>query len=585
MREEIYPKLKQLIAQQEFSLLEKECQLILLDNPNNTAVLQYLGLAYTNLNKIEQAEQVFLSIVKLQPSSLAAHLNLARFYKFKKNYELSFKYYSNCIELNKDDYALCNELAEFLISNSKLDEAEILLINTISKHKNKDVSYYNLGIIYLQKNSLVTALNFFNEAELINQENLSTKKYIFHILLKLERRTEIIERCLFLIKQKPHFIDSYIYLINAYVAKGDQINAKQYLIQAIAIKPNHPELVRLNVLLNKIDVVGDYVTNVISCFDNSSVITDKIVFGYALAKIFEDSEDYKQASTWIKKSNKLKEETYPHYRLEQHLDQFDVLVNFFKKHYQELKNKKSKLEKVPIFIVGMPRSGSTLVEQILSAHSKISSAGETSAFSEAVEKMIEAPDTTIFCDTIQKSSAHLFQDIGELYLKQLEINNANQGSFFTDKMLLNFKLLPLIKLCFPSSKIIHCTRNFKDVCTSILKTNFDGYLPWAYNEKSLVAFYKKYQKTMMEYNNILSNEIYEVSYEQLVNDHEHEINKLVTFCDLEVENSCHKFFENKRDVNTASILQVRRKIYTSSINYWKNFAPYFSEMYDSLEKI
>ena len=84
MREEIYPKLKQLIVQQEFSLLEKECQLILLDNPNNTTVLQYLGLAYTNLNKIEQAEQVFLSIVKLQPSSLAANLNLARFYKFKK---------------------------------------------------------------------------------------------------------------------------------------------------------------------------------------------------------------------------------------------------------------------------------------------------------------------------------------------------------------------------------------------------------------------------------------------------------------------------------------------------------------------
>ena len=161
-------------------------------------------------------------------------------------------------------------------------------------------------------------------------------------------------------------------------------------------------MVRLNVLLNKIDGAGDYVTNVISCFDNSSVITDKIVFGYALAKIFEDSEDYKQASTWIKKSNKLKEETYPHYRLEQHLDQFDVLVNFFKNYYQELKDKKSKLETRPIFVVGMPRSGSTLVEQILSAHSKISSAGETSAFSEAVEKMIQAPDTTIFCDTINE---------------------------------------------------------------------------------------------------------------------------------------------------------------------------------------
>lgn len=585
MREDIYQKLNKIVEQKEYSLLEKECHLLLSSYPQDVILLQLLGLAYTNLNKIDKAEQTFLSIVKMQSKSVSAHLNIARFYKFRKNFELSMKYYSRCLELSNNDYLISNEVAEYLILCLKFDEAETLLINTISKNKYKETSYFNLGILYLKKNSLLTALNFFNEAEQCNQENLNIKKYILYLLSKLEKRDEIVNRCVYLIKQKPNFLDSYIYLINAYVAKGDKSNARQYLSEGIAISPHHPELIRLNVLLNKIDDTSEYLVKIISYFEKSLNIEDKIIYGYAVTKVFEDNQNYEKSSIWIKKSNKLKEQTYSNYKLEMHLSQFDNLINFFQEHYDQIKLKKSKQVKKPIFIVGMPRSGSTLVEQILSSHSKISSTGETSAFPDSVEKIVKATDIKIFCDILKNSNTQLFQDIGNQYLKEIETTNASSKMFFTDKMLLNFKLLPLIKLCFPESKIIHCSRNSKDVCTSILKTNFEGYLPWAYNEKSIVRFYGKYQETMKLYRYLLANEIYEISYEKLVNNHESEIYKLINFCDLELEDNCYKFFENKREVNTASVFQVRNRIYNSSIGYWKNFAPYFSNMYENLDKI
>ena len=147
-------------------------------------------------------------------------------------------------------------------------------------------------------------------------------------------------------------------------------------------------------------------------------------------------------------------------------------------------------------------------------------------------------------------------------------------------MLLNFKLLPLIKLCFPNAKIIHCYRDPRDNCFSIYKTNFQSsFIPWAYDKLELVTFYNKYQETLMRYNNTLKDKIYNLRYEDLVTNSKEQIKNLLNFSNLEPEENCYNFFLNKREVKTASALQVRDKIYQSSIKKWKKYENIFPDLF------
>jgi len=151
-------------------------------------------------------------------------------------------------------------------------------------------------------------------------------------------------------------------------------------------------------------------------------------------------------------------------------------------------------------------------------------------------------------------------------------------------MLLNFKLLPLIKLCFPNAKIIHCYRDPKDNCFSIYKTNFQSsFMPWTYNKKELVQFYHKYEETLIDYNNTLKDEIYNCKYENLVTDSNQQIKKLLNFAGLEYEENCFNFFLNKKAVKTASALQVRNKMYQSSIEKWRKYENLFPDLFKNLE--
>jgi tetratricopeptide (TPR) repeat protein len=585
MSKEIILKLNEIAKSKNFKLLERECDLLLSDYPTHIHILQLLGLACINLDKFDKAEKYLLKTVNIEPKNLSANFNLARFYQSRKNYEYAKEYYLTSLKLSQNNSQILNEFAEFLISTAKLDEAEILLLDATSTIKNNEFFYFNLGIIYLKKNDFLTALNFLNQAEAINKANYLVKSNILFLLSKLERTKSIIEHCLRYIKNHPNFIEGYTYLINAYIVQGNKDDATKYLQDAIKLAPNHPELIRQHSLLLHVNENSSFVASIINQFSQSDDIKSQITYGYALSKIFEDNKNYKEAASWINKSNNLKKKIYSNYNLELHLQQFEELSYFFKKNFKLFKPNLNKHNVQPIFIVGLPRSGSTLIEQILSAHSKVADFGEKPFFSDSVNNYIQAEDTDTFCKIIAKSDVRLFEQIADLYMQKIKLLHMDNKNFVTDKMLLNFKLIPLIKLCFPKAKIINCTRDAKDNCTSLLKTNFEGYLPWTYDENSIVRFYKKYLQIMAVYSDLLTNDIYHAVYDQIVAHPKDQIQKLLNFCDLAEEDSCFEFYNNKRDVNTASVLQVRKKIYNNSIGYWKNFEPYFPNMYQNLESL
>ena len=153
----------------------------------------------------------------------------------------------------------------------------------------------------------------------------------------------------------------------------------------------------------------------------------------------------------------------------------------------------------------------------------------------------------------------------------------------SDKLPINFKWIGLIKLILPNSKIIHCNRNSKDVCLSIFKNYFvSDKLKYAYNLKELTEFYKLYSNLMKHWEKTLPKFIYNIKYENIIHHPDREIKRLLKACDLEWDASCLKFYENKRAVKTASDTQVRKKIYKTSLYFWKNYKKFMNQFFKNL---
>ena len=224
-----------------------------------------------------------------------------------------------------------------------------------------------------------------------------------------------------------------------------------------------------------------------------------------------------------------------------------------------------------IFILGMPRSGTSLVEQIISSHSEVFGAGELPILSNIIkEKFIE--NEQLINNKINSSFNELsiLETLKLNYLKYIEYFNFNE-KYITDKAPLNFRWIGFIKIFFPNAKIIHCTRDPKNNCLSMFKNLFEGGLPFTYDEDDIVKYYKLYQDLMKFWHERFGESILNIKYEDMVEDNEIEIKRIINFCELNWEDSCLKFYNNKTPIKTMSTAQARQPIYKSSV---KSFDKY-----------
>mgnify|MGYP000291757847 CR=1 FL=1 len=238
-------------------------------------------------------------------------------------------------------------------------------------------------------------------------------------------------------------------------------------------------------------------------------------------------------------------------------------------------NKKSTLK--PIFIVGMPRSGTSLVEQIISSHNKVYGAGELEFLGK-----IMASGLKEFIDNKNSFTEKTIVSIREQYLNSLSSLSASE-SFITDKMPLNFRFVGFILSAFPEAKIIHLNRDPMATCWSIykhyFKSNGNGY---AHNYKDLAAYYFLYKDLMVFWNNLYPDKIYDISYEELTINQEDETRKLLKYCELDWDENCLDFHANTRAVKTTSALQVRQRMYQGSSEAWKKYEIYLQPLIDEL---
>ena len=297
-----------------------------------------------------------------------------------------------------------------------------------------------------------------------------------------------------------------------------------------------------------------------------------------MAKAYEDIRNFDKSFTFYKKANSLYRKKI-NFSLSEENEKFKKIKNTFDKNLFIKYLNTGHLDSSPIFIVGMPRSGTTLVEQILSSHNKVFGADEIEFIPEIMSKNFGNTDLNLFFEGVLNFDAKDLKKIGEEYCKKIQ-NYSNNSERTTDKLPKNFLSIGFIKLILPNSKIIHCIRNPKDTIFSIFKNHFpSGQITFAYELNEIVEYYNLYHNLMKYWNEILPNFIFNLEYENLVSNTEIQIRNLLNFCKLDWQNACLEFYSNKRPIKTASDIQVRNKMYNTSIDAWKNYEKYLKDYF------
>lgn len=286
--------------------------------------------------------------------------------------------------------------------------------------------------------------------------------------------------------------------------------------------------------------------------------TAKMNIAYIIS-MYYDKRDPAKAFAHLKLGNDCNRRGYQYdHHTTQHT--FSQLVNGLGQDLKHAFEGKGLEDDSPIFILGMPRSGTTLIEQILSSHSQVEAEGEMEELRQLFEPASELILNTS-ADIEQRVEAGL--GVVKAYLKAVRSRQAAQ--FFTDKMPYNFMLLGLIAMALPKAKIIHCTRDPIETCYSIYKQNFSGSHAYTNELTELGQYYNLYLSQMACWQEMFGERIYQASYEDMVENSEQEITNLLAFCDLPMEAACLSFHKNKRAVRTASVAQVRQPIYKDAI--------------------
>ena len=304
---------------------------------------------------------------------------------------------------------------------------------------------------------------------------------------------------------------------------------------------------------------------------------DMVYLNFAIAKSYSDIKNYSESSKYFITANK-NQFNISNYSFENELNIFNIIKDRFKNF--KFKNLYSSEEPNLIFIVGLPRSGTTLTHQIISSHSNVYGAGELPIIMNIFNNKIK---DTSFLDKIFQDKDYGNNIFIQKFSQQVEKLFAQfDNKIILDKSPLNFIWIGFIKLLFPKAKIIHCKRNLRDVGLSIYKNFFDGgHLPWSYNEKTLIQFIDAYKNLMNFWNEKLPNQIYICEYEKLVSNKLQETKKMIAFCNLDWEENCADHTNNDAVIKTVSISQARKPVYKSSIKLSDNYLNYL----DFLKKL
>jgi len=305
---------------------------------------------------------------------------------------------------------------------------------------------------------------------------------------------------------------------------------------------------------------------------------------FAAGKCYEDCGEFDEAGMRVNEGNRLQRSGFT-YDVADDLAVFDHIKREFDETFFSRWSNVGTSDATPIFVVGMPRSGTSLVEQILASHKDVFGGGELQYLPQAIHSRLPMRDGFDCTRSLETATDNGFEEIANRYLSQIRKLDAS-AQHVTDKLPNNFLHIGLIKAVFPAASIIHISRDSRDTCWSIYKNFFSarGHY-YAYEQTELGKYYCAYENLMAHWRQVVPGGVYDVCYENLVNDQESTTRALLEACGLPWDPACLDFHKTARTVRTLSASQIRRPVYSGSIGAWKNVADSLTPLLTALDSI
>ena len=542
----------------------------LLLNPDYAECYVHLGIALQQRGKPKEAIEAYTKALSLRPDDAHAYNNLGVALKDQGKLEEATEAYNKALLLKSNYANAYNNLGVSLKDRGQLEEAIEAFNNVLSIKPDYAEAFYNMGNALQEKDKLEEAIQAYNKALAIKPDFVEVH-YNMGIALRLRGKPkEAIEAYTKALSLKPNCAEAYNHMGVILKDQGKIEEAVEAFNNVLSIKPDYAEAHRNLSPLVKYEPNNPQIITVTKLMERPNLKDQDIChLHYTIAKMKEDLGDLDAAFENYVAGGALRQK----------------LLAYDQKHDQRLftniKSTAPKLKEfslrvshkatsqIPIFILGMPRSGTTLVEQIVSSHSQVCGAGELSFLDRFGGKLCLGDEVI--------SSKNLLE-VRKAYLNELKKVSENKP-FVTDKMPHNFINIGVIVKALPEAKIIHVKRDPAATIWSNFKHYFHAKgLGYSYKLEDTVAFYKLYQNLVEFWDESYGDKIYHIDYDKLTVKQEPETKRLLEYLELDWEDACLSPQDNQRSVRTASQLQVREKVYKGSSKAWRKFEPYLKDV-------
>ena len=597
--------------------LEKAVEL----DPKNAQALNNLGIIQYEKRKFKDAVDYYKRALESAPHMSEALNNLGNALRIIGDNDGAMSAYQDALTYREVYPEAYNNLGTLLLADNKTAEAEHALRKAIAQNPRYIEAYNNLATSLAGQKKDVDALRLLGDALKIAPKNVSTLLITAKIQLRRSNHVAAEQATRLALQEQPENAEALTVLGQVLHETDRYDEAIDVLEKAVKHNPNSPEALNFYGValksVGRLDEARDHIVkalkmnsgmwggyaNLNDLVDFSTGVGEEL-FGqmdaifesaknteldpflplhFAYGKALEDRGEHERALKHYITGGKMKRAQLE-YNESETFGFFDAIREAFPKEIFENRPYQGISDDRPVFIIGMPRSGSTLVEQILSSHPDVFGAGEVKYLSRALGQLRDRfPSLPKFPEMMDKITPAQMDIVGKKYLEALS-NGAGKSKRITDKLLTNYFFVGLIHLLYPNAKFVNTQRDPVDTCLSGFTKLFKDDMPHSYDLAELGRYYGKYRELMEHWEKVLPKGVLKtVQYEDVVADTEKEAKGLIKFIGLDWDPKCVDFHKSDRPVKTASVAQVRKPIYKTSVKRWKKYGEGLQPLVDAID--
>jgi tetratricopeptide (TPR) repeat protein len=551
-------------------------------DPKSELAFFNLGRALVLLGRGAEADEAFEASFELNPE----RKKLALAAEHHKNGELekAAHVYREVLRANPKNVDALRLTGAIAAEQLRYDEAERCFLRVIDLAPDFVRVYIDLGRILKEQDRYAEAIEWFRKATTLEPGNVQPHFQLASALAPAAKTYEALEAYRKAIKIQPNHPGALLGLAHMLKTVGQQEEAVTAYRDFIRLTQDQGEGYWSLANLKTYSLTDDDISDMESLLEQEG-LTDlsEVNLLFALAKTIEDRGDFDMAWDYYYRGNSKRRmiEQYDPVKTEV---TNDAILEVFDREFMEGNAGLGNPDMAPIFIVGLPRSGSTLLEQILASHSQVEGTAELPYLGRVTMSLSRnRADGINYPEAVRELGEKQFRAMGQEYLDLAQLHRIEGTPRFIDKMPNNTPAIGFLHLILPNAKIIDARRYPLDSCLSCYRQLFAQGQAFTYDLTDIGEYFLQYERMMDHWQSVLPGRVLTVQYEDMVTDFENQVRRLLEYCELPWEDACLNFYDTERPVRTASSEQVRQPIYTGSINRWRKYEQHLGELIEVLE--